>query len=755
MLLLVFLAVGPAGAATRQHSPPPPLLVTGQDAGWPDVRQWIAPGVQPRGDNTIPAFAPYPTYQSGVRVAIGDVTGDGRPEIVTSPGRDAWTMLGVFDGRTFQRLSSLSAFAQNGDWWGGAFVATGDTNGDGRAEIVEGLDAGCCTSLRVIDAATSKELGAFFPYTNSATSGARVAAGDIGGDGTAEVMSAPLNDTRVSVFSPIGGAALRSYSPFGPEASGGAAIAAGNVSGDARVELVAAAVTSSGAQLKVLDTQGGATLASFLPFGSASVSSLEVATADVNGDRRKDVLVLARMQDGTQVKALDISGQVLASFFVVDPTILPGASLAAGDLDGDGKAEIVLGSGPTTTPSPPTTNGPDQKVAVFEPDGSRVAAFSAYPGLFLGGVRVALGDVDGDHDPEIVTAPGPGMAAEISVFDHSWSANTDRGNRIAHFLAFEPQFTGGASVAVGDVDRDGTAEIVVGPGPGRPPEVRIFDSAGKQLRSFMAFEPTYQGGISVAAGDLNADGRAEIVVVTLEPPARIRTSDADGLPFGPPLASSEWSANVGVADLAGDGRGELLVGADTQEGVLVVLDPLRGAKLTEFKVFDNTPHGIRVAGGDLNGDGRDEIVVARGWGAWNDASEVRIYDRRFALTRAFAAYDFSGVGMNVAVRARIGLPIAAEPRTVKLVARTVRKTIVARFRDAGGGASPRSFRARIEWGDGTSRNGLLGARGSGVYEVSAAKRYARPGRYAVRVTLTGADGRKSIARSTALVRSRR
>ena len=205
----------------------------------------------------------------------------------------------------------------------------------------------------------------------------------------------------------------------------------------------------------------------------------------------------------------------------------------------------------------------------------------------------------------------------------------------------------------------------------------------------------------------------------------------------------------------GDGRGELLVGADTQEGVLVVLDPLSGAKLTELKVFDNTPNGIRVAGGDLNGDGRDEIVVARGWGAWNDASEVRIYDHRFALTRAFAAYDFSGVGMNVAVRARIGLPIAAEPRTVKLVARTVRKTIVARFRDAGGGASPRSFRARIEWGDGTSRNGLLGARGSGVYEVSAAKRYARPGRYAVRVTLTGSDGRKSIARSTALVRSRR
>jgi FG-GAP repeat len=78
-------------------------------------------------------FSPYPTYQNGVRVAVGDVNGDGRAEIVTAPGGAAFTELKVFDGRTFRELKTLLPF-KDASWWAGAFVATGDTNGDGRAD---------------------------------------------------------------------------------------------------------------------------------------------------------------------------------------------------------------------------------------------------------------------------------------------------------------------------------------------------------------------------------------------------------------------------------------------------------------------------------------------------------------------------------------------------------------------------------------------------------------------------------------------
>ena len=183
---------------------------------------------------------------------------------------------------------------------------------------------------------------------------------------------------------------------------------------------------------------------------------------------------MARLPDGTKVRALDAAGARVADFFVLDPDIVP--AVAAATLH-HSRPQIGLVGGPTTSPWPPVANGPDQRVAVYAADGSRIGGFSAYPGLFQGGVRVALGDVDGDRRPETITAPGPGMEPEIGVFSQTWNDANDRGTRLAHFLAFEPSFRGGINIAAGDLDGDGATELVVGAGPGRPPEIRIFDWA--------------------------------------------------------------------------------------------------------------------------------------------------------------------------------------------------------------------------------------------------------------------------------------
>jgi hypothetical protein len=89
------------------------------------------------------------------------------------------------------------------------------------------------------------------------------------------------------------------------------------------------------------------------------------------------------------------------------------------------------------------------------------------------------------------------------------------------------------------------------------------------------------------------------------------------------------------------------------------------------------------------------------------------------------------------------------------VARKRVRAIVARFHDAAGDrAARRDLRASIDWGDGTSWNGVLLARGGGVYDVRSLKRYARAGRYALTVTFTDRNGRSSIARSRAIVSRR-
>jgi hypothetical protein len=68
------------------------------------------------------------------------------------------------------------------------------------------------------------------------------------------------------------------------------------------------------------------------------------------------------------------------------------------------------------------------------------------------------------------------------------------------------------NVAAGDLDGDGRAEIVTGAGPGASPHVKAFDgTTGAEVRSFFAYDPAFSGGVSVAVRDVNGDGFADIV----------------------------------------------------------------------------------------------------------------------------------------------------------------------------------------------------------------------------------------------------
>jgi hypothetical protein len=744
------LAAVPAALAAA-----PAAIVTGQDAGWPGVNAWTAGGMQASG--TAPwgayqlAFPPYPTYQQGLRVAVGDVNGDGRPDIVTAPAQGSWTDIHVFDGRTYRQLASFPPFGDGSSEGGGAFVATGDTTGDGRAEIVTGIDQYCCTQVHVLDGSSGRDLAGFYPYGPSSQVGARVAAGDLNGDGRAELLVSATGSGTVQVFAPSGGQPIRTLQLFSPPAN--VSMAVGDVTGDAGPELVAAASTQSGPQVKVVDPRTGDVLDSLFPFAS-NWALPQVAVGDVNGDGRADVIVLAQADAGTQVKAFDVaSGKQLASFFVLEPGVVPGASLAAGDLDGDGRAEIVLGGGPTANPASPRANGPDQRVAVYRGDGTLVGSFAAYPGLFQGGVRVAFGNLGSDGKNDIVTAPGPGMEPEVGVWAQDWLQARDRGTRLAHFLAYEPAFRGGVSVAVGPVVSSvPVALVVTGPGPGRPSDIRVFDGSGNLLSSFRAFEDSYTGGVTVAAGDLNGDGTAEIVVGTLSGTPRVRAFRADGTPYGPvvtPFAGVDRGVQVAVADLLGNGRGSVLAAAATGPNPpLALVDAAQGTVQRLVQPLPASPAGLRVAAGDLNRDGRDEVVLANGFGG---DSTVRVLGPDLQQQTVFRANAYDGNGYNVALAARLGLPILAQPVNAAFVARRKVTRVVARFVDAAP-VSPR-FTAQIAWSDGGSTRGTVVVHGNTV-AVQGTRRFARPGKLHVSVTLTGADGRTAVARSAISVQRR-
>ena len=121
------------------------------------------------------------------------------------------------------------------------------------------------------------------------------------------------------------------------------------------------------------------------------------------------------------------------------------------------------------------------------------SSFNAYDPRFTGGVRVAVGYVNGDTIPDIITGAGPGGGPHLRIFDGA------TGLVIREFMAYETTFTGGIYVATGDVNGDGFDDIITGTGVGGGPLVKVFSGAnGQLLQSFYAYGAAFRGVPAVA-----------------------------------------------------------------------------------------------------------------------------------------------------------------------------------------------------------------------------------------------------------------
>lgn len=293
---------------------------------------------------------------------------------------------------------------------------------------------------------------------------------------------------------------------------------------------------------------------------------------------------------------------------LVNPDVFTGGVLvAAGDVTGDGYVDIVTGAGP----------GGGPHVRVFDGKSGQVAwEFMAYDPNFRGGVSVAVGDVNGDGRLDIVTGAGPGGGPHIKVFD-SVSRNESFG-----FFAFEPGFSGGTRVAVGDTDGDGKAEIAVAGGIGGTAEILLFEGTSGKLRTSVPTTISQDGtGATVAFGDFNRDGKADLVVGSGGGPSRVQVYDLnsstqpiiDLVPYDPGFTGSVW---VAAGDTTGDGVADIITGAGLGGGPHVrIFDGKSKAEAGSLMAYSlDFRGGITVTVADLNADGQLDVITGAGPG---------------------------------------------------------------------------------------------------------------------------------------------
>lgn len=192
-----------------------------------------------------------------------------------------------------------------------------------------------------------------------------------------------------------------------------------------------------------------------------------------------------------------------------------------GDIDGDGVSDVVnVSKAGQITQLTVQYGGTDKTETIsdiFEP-------------TYLGGAKVAVGDLDGDGKAEVIVSADVGGSGRIVVLSYTQNPTiaifpppppTFGLNVIASFYGIEDKnFRGGSSVAASDFNGDGKADLVVGAGFGGGPRVAIYDGTTvatanptRLINDFFAIpDLAFRGGVSIDAGDVDGDGRPDLIV---------------------------------------------------------------------------------------------------------------------------------------------------------------------------------------------------------------------------------------------------
>lgn len=291
------------------------------------------------------------------------------------------------------------------------------------------------------------------------------------------------------------------------------------------------------------------------------------------------------------------SGNRLASF----PLVPAGSSLAVGDINADGQSEIVVGTQP----------GVRTAITIYALDGTELKTFPVFSAKSTAGVNVAVGDIFGNGYQNIVVALRRGTGPQVLTY--AWD-----GRKLGPgFYAYARNFRGGVNLATGDVDGNGSDEIITAPGPGGGAHVNAFRPDGVIVAKVFPYDRSFRSGLAITAFDYNQDGRDDIVTAP-QTGRRAIVTIFDALERRLITSFPVLGSFSGGVSLAANRLGptpKLLVGAGAGGAPQVVqYDPYTGAVsgISSYPLNTRWRGGVVAAPVDVDSDGTVEYAAVTG-----------------------------------------------------------------------------------------------------------------------------------------------